>query len=371
MGQLFTHEVLWYEFLCPSLTKVHPELKEMSPPCLFSHCTNLVSRVKSPTLQKALGIIFSRIFTKAERGIIVLENMSLESTTISNEKLMKGRDKREVMDIDEAKGAMVTLGTFHGILWNFYRGHSLPKVENKEQNVSISREELISYLSVASKIDRILIRKLILKNAKDVLKPVNLMIQNYFPDQGHLLQKIENFQAKRLHEVIDDYFDTSKRYFGIGHNDLDTRNMLVNKQKNKVMLIDFQSIAPSHLSQDFWHLIYTCTDRHFRQNHLDTCFETYFETLKKYVGPKIPDMTLSGLKEEFQSMRLYEALVRAPGFFAVMLNPVQMEELTPNNFKEKLDELGRVSFKIEDEKMMDLRRRVLEVFTEVSDLNLI
>ena len=85
----------------------------------------------------------------------------------------------------------------------------------------------------------------------------------------------------------------------------------------------------------------------------------------------MPDMTLSGLKEEFQSMRLYEALVKAPGFFAVMLNPVQMEELTPSNFKEKLDELGRVSFKIEDEKMMDLRRRVLEVFTEASDLNLI
>ena len=86
----------------------------------------------------------------------------------------------------------------------------------------------------------------------------------------------------------------------------------------------------------------------------------------------MPDMTLNGLKEEFHEQRLYTALVRVPGFFAIILNP----ELLPQDglfsgISQKLDELGRASFKPEDEKMMDLRRRVLDIFTEASNLDLI
>ena len=70
---------------------------------------------------------------------------------------------------------------------------------------------------------------------------------------------------------------------------------------------------------------------------------------------------------------VYTALVRVPGIFAIILNP----ELLPQDgfgfsgFSGKLDELGRASFKPEDEKMMDLRRRVLDIFTEASNLDLI
>ena len=138
------------------------------------------------------------------------------------------------------------------------------------------------------------------------------------------------------------------------------------------MLIDYQTFAPVHLSQDFWHLVYSCTDQNFRELYLDTCFETYFETLKKYIGDYMPNMTLNGLKDEFQEMRLIKALVFAPSHFALMLKPeLPSQDNLISGFIEKLDELGRANFKPEDRKMMDLRRRVLDVITEASKLDLI
>ena len=124
---------------------------------------------------------------------------------------------------------------------------------------------------------------------------------------------------------------------------------------NKVMLIDYQSLAPMHLSQDFWHLIYTCTDQKFRQLYLNTCFETYFTTLQKYIGAHVPDMTLNCLKEEFHKLRLIKGLFYAPVFFATQLNPELLPHVSFSGLIEKFDELGNASFKPEDGKMMDLR----------------
>ena len=241
--------------------------------------------------------------------------------------------------------------------------------------MTISREDIISYLdplSPPSKIEKWLIKDMHSRVAKDTFKAIKLMIENFFPDQKHLCSKIDRYASTKHQAVINQLYDKTKTYFGICHNDLDGRNILVNQEMNKVMLIDYQNMATFHLSLDFWYLIYTCTDKSFREMYLDTCFETYFTTLKKYIGVHMPDMTLTGLKEEFHEQRLYTALVRVPGTFAIILNP----ELLPQDglfsgFSGKLDELGRASFKPEDEKMMDLRRRVLDIFTEASNLNLI
>ena len=129
------------------------------------------------------------------------------------------------------------------------------------------------------------------------------------------------------------------------------------------MLIDFQLLGAMHLSQDFWHLIYMCTDQNFRQLHLDTCFETYYETLKKYIGAYVPDMTLNGLKEEFHEQRLFQGLAVVPFYLANLLNPVSSQ------LGQKIDTIA--SFEFKDEKMIDLRRRVLDIFTEASNMELI
>ena len=48
MIQLFAKEVLWYEVLSPSLTKIYPEMKELSPNCLYSSCNNFQETKKEP-----------------------------------------------------------------------------------------------------------------------------------------------------------------------------------------------------------------------------------------------------------------------------------------------------------------------------------
>ena len=86
----------------------------------------------------------------------------------------------------------------------------------------------------------------------------------------------------------------------------------------------------------------------------------------------MPDMTLNGLKEEFQELRLFKGLFFAPLFFATLLNPEPLPQGgSLSHLFEKVDEVGHASFKPEDEKMMDLRRRVLDIFTEASNLDLI
>ena len=59
------------------------------------------------------------------------------------------------------------------------------------------------------------------------------------------------------------------------------------------------------------------------------------------------------------------------GKFAFFLSPVEETKVTFS--LKKLDELSSASFNDEkmDETMMDLRRRVLDVFIEASDLDLI
>ena len=79
-------------------------------------------------------MFFTRTFTKSEKGMILLENLSEESSKISSHELMKSIDKRQIIGIDEAKGAMAAMATFHGILWNFYKGHCSPVLENGDQS---------------------------------------------------------------------------------------------------------------------------------------------------------------------------------------------------------------------------------------------
>jgi len=332
-----------------------------------SHAENFEANIQSSTLQKVTGRYLPRLFSKTERGIIILENQSIESSTISSHQLMKGRDRRQIMGINEAKGAMVALATFHGILWRFYRGHCSPALENQDQSIVVSTEDVVSYLSASFPFSKFFFKA----TAKSNFKAVKLMIENYFPGQRHLCPKIDSYASTRLEADIRNLFDTTKTYFGICHFDLDGRNILVNQAGNKVMLIDFQTFQTAHLSQDFWDLLYSCTDRNFRKLHLDTCFETYFETLKNYIGDHVPDMNLNILKREFQELRLGEAFCRILGKFAFLLSPVEETKLTFSS--KKMDELASASFNDEkmDETMMDLRIRVLDVLIEASDLDLI
>ena len=168
-------------------------MKELSPNCPFSFCKNFEEKIRTSFLQRILGKFIGRIFNKPEKGIILMENMSIESSTISTHDLMKGRDKRQIMGIDEAKGAMVAMAIFHGVMWNFYNGHCLPTLENREQTMTISREDIISYLdplSPPSRIEKWLSKDMHSRLAKYTFKAIKLMIENFFPDQNTFAPKL-------------------------------------------------------------------------------------------------------------------------------------------------------------------------------------
>merc|ERR550517_425380 len=107
-------------------------------------------------------------------------------------------------------------------------------------------------------------------------------------------------------------------------------------------MIDFQGISSCHMSHDFWYFLYTSTDSQWRKDNLENCFSTYYETLKQYMGSTFPDMTLTGLKEEFQSTRFFSGVSIGAGFnLPTTLSPYQLKEQELKKFFEKRrQELG-------------------------------
>ena len=84
--------------------------------------------------------------------------------------------------------------------------------------------------------------------------------------------------------------------------------------------IDFGTIGIGHPAQDFWYFIYTSTDSNWRKQHLETCYEMYFNSLTTYLKKAEIDITFDAFKHEFNNRRLNSISVVAHDL-TILLNP--------------------------------------------------
>ena len=82
-------------------------------------------------------------------------------------------------------------------------------------------------------------------------------------------------------------WNKNSKFFGIGHNDLWSNNLLFSPDRKKVILIDFQGMEGRHMAYDFWYFLYTSTDSKWRADNLDDCFDAYFNILKGYLKDRL------------------------------------------------------------------------------------
>ena len=69
-----------------------------------------------------------------------------------------------------------------------------------------------------------------------------------------------------------------------------------------MFFIDFQTLSIGHPSKDFWYFLYCSTDSKWRKEHLEECFETYFNTFQTYLKQARIEVTYEEFKIEFLGM---------------------------------------------------------------------
>ena len=93
------------------------------------------------------------------------------------------------------------------------------------------------------------------------------------------------------------------------------------------------------------------------------------------MGSTFPDMTLTGLKEEFQSTRFFSGVSIGAGFnLPTTLSPYQLKEqelIGKKSFEKKRQELGSPPSETDHPMVTEMRRRVLDAFVEAAELKLI
>ena len=139
--------------------------------------------------------------------------------------------------------------------------------------------------------------------------------------------------------------------------------------------MDFQLMQTSHPARDFWYFLYCSTDSEWRKNHLETCFETYYETFSRYFTSANISMTFGDFKKEFNSKRGFGVSV---GF---MLIPIMLNDNPELNFAEIKGIRTMMKFIKETfEKPMDenqpenikeMNRRLLDLIEESYTLGLL
>ena len=138
--------------------------------------------------------------------------------------------------------------------------------------------------------------------------------------------------------------------------------------------MDFQMVQTSHPARDFWYFLYSSTDSEWRKNHLETCFETYYETFSKYFTQANISMTYGDFKKEFNSKRPIGVT------FAFMLIPIMLNDNPELNFSEikgirnLMKFLKETFVKPMDESQLDnikeMNRRLLDLIEESYALGL-
>ena len=95
-----------------------------------------------------------------------------------------------------------------------------------------------------------------------------------------------------------------------------------------MFFIDFQTLSIGHPSKDFWYFLYCSTDSKWRKEHLEECFETYFNTFQTYLKQTRIEITYEDFKIEFLGMVSNEIIaietIFSDNHFLVKISPVNL-----------------------------------------------
>lgn len=136
IAQPFCHEAIWYEYACHTIG-----LEELSPPCFFGSSPHMGS-LKPALTEKMFGTSLGRMLRKADKGIIMMENVSDREQGQRYEMV----DKNKILDPKVALTAIKGLATFHGTWRRFFDDENATELINKTDGSKVSKADLLLYL---------------------------------------------------------------------------------------------------------------------------------------------------------------------------------------------------------------------------------
>ena len=164
------------------------------------------------------------------------------------------------------------------------------------------------------------------------------------------------------------------------HGDFWVNNMLFSSADPEdtnltVTMLDFQLLSLAHPAKDIWYLLYCNTDREFREKHLQSVLQEYFQVLSGYLQKEGVKISFEDFVKDISPIRAPMALIFSIMVMFVGLNP---EPLGFGSFAEMKQfgeifkrQIGSEPRDSDDPMVKEIRRRILGIITELSDYDFI
>ena len=284
----FAREVFWYMEAYPALSPIYPEMSNFTPNCFLARSDYDTNYSRILDWKHQNGFFCSMIFTNPDHGLLILEDLKDPQRPQGP---LKSINKSVPPSIDVAKLVIKFIATFHGV-WISWLKH-----QNPSKLGGLDKDDLTKVFTIP------VYGKGLIKNSFKSLKWLEHQLTVLDKPQ-ELIQAFRHYRKVKLFEDFSCCHPQFSKFATFLHGDVWSNNFFLNQEESEVTFLDYQAFNYAHPGKDFWYYIYNQTDVEWRKNHLETCFQTYFETFEKYLpDTNVAAMTYEEFKLDMQSKR--------------------------------------------------------------------
>ena len=367
--QFFT-ETFWYKYALPVLKSDFPELVHLSPSLYFAY-SNYEDSFRPDYCDKSCGTFCRTLHHKDEVGILLLENACEESRP-DDSPTMVAVDKTKVMSPHQVTAALRTLAMFHGAWWVWLRRQKSKEVTEYVDTV-MNLEDVENMFMKMRKQSPWFFKASFIKYLKQYPK----LLKHHGADEG-LIERLKSTIKSKIFEDAKALMDPEKETSILRtmiHGDFWVNNILFSSDntedpKQVATILDYQVMALGHPARDIWYLIYSNTDKEFREKHLQTVLQEYFHGLSKYLQMENIQMSFETFKEEITRLKVPVALLLSTiiQFIALTPEPVSLFDSMDaiKHFQATfIKQVGSCPLESDDPMVKEIRRRMIGMLYEL------
>uniref|UniRef100_A0A0K2T5K9 Putative LOC100203980 [Hydra vulgaris] n=1 Tax=Lepeophtheirus salmonis TaxID=72036 RepID=A0A0K2T5K9_LEPSM len=361
----FYKEAHWYSVSLPLLSANWPFIAELAPQSYYVYINSDLS-LKRSWFCRNKDIRPTMIQLKSEKGIILLENV----TEKKGDERFKKIDVTSSIDIVIAKSALRSMGHFHGIWWQFLNRKNTKVTYKPNLTPSDFEHNFMTNDSSAG----------FKKMFKPLMKMYQKVLINHLPGpEGVSLGKrtMSYFTGGKILEVFQRLLTMTVKeqsmYKTMMHGDFWRNNLLYRPSDNHVLMIDYQGLMIAHPARDFWYFVYSCSDRDWRQKHLEDCKKEYFTIFSSYLNEYM-DVNYEAFSEELEETRGFALIY--PMIVEILSN--YPEEINRNSFfmigkdyKKMFKAIVTKETESDHPGVKRIRRRLIDTAQDLADLSII
>jgi len=356
----FAKETFWFKRGLPTLVKVNPELKDLSPVCYYAY-SNYEDRMFRPKNAMDRSVLVARrmFLNKPELGIILLGNLKF------GDQPLKMLDRTKLLMPGQCRVVFQSLAKLHGS-WLKWKQQG-----PNEETLDGIRDEDVKSLETRMQ------PWMVKSQLESVHKVMSGLLQNH--GKPELAQRWNKYHKDRLLtralQILTSESEMAKsKIMTLCHGDFWMNNMMFSEDETKVTFLDFQLMQVDHPARDIWHFLAGTTDADFRRQHLQGLLRDYFDVLQTYLVASGIDLTFEEFEKEVLDRRDF-LVVYTVSFMPTFIETEKIEVKTFGDMKSLLKkretEIGRAAQQDDSATLVEIRRRILSMAEEAADCNFI